>query len=97
MLLVARRSIGGLRAGFTGPKWMLLGGLMSVLVILAITVAGPKIGIVATTAFLIVGQFTLATVIDRFGWFGIQPVPLAWPRVLGLALLAAGAALTLKR
>ena len=76
---------------------MLVGGLMSVLVILAITVAGPRIGIVATTAFLIVGQFALATVIDRFGWFGIEQVPLAWPRVLGLALLAAGAALTLKR
>ena len=44
--------------------------MMSVVIVLAITVAGPKIGIVATTAFLIVGQFTLATVIDRFGWFG---------------------------
>ena len=97
VLLVARRSLGGLHAGLTGPRWMLLGGIMSVVVVLAITVAGPKIGIVATTAFLIVGQFTLATVIDRFGWFGTQPVPLAWTRVLGLALLAAGAALTLKR
>ena len=97
VLLVTRRSTDGLRAGLTGPKWMLAGGLMSVLVILAITVAGPKIGVVATTAFLIVGQFTLATAIDRFGWFGIQQVPLAWTRVLGLALLAAGAALTLKR
>jgi len=94
VLLVARRSVDGLRAGVAGPKWMLAGGLMSVLVILAITVAGPRIGIVATTAFLIVGQFSL---IDRFGWFGIEQVPLAWPRILGLALLAAGAALTLKR
>ena len=97
VLLVARRSVDGLRAGVAGPKWMLAGGLMSVLVILAITVAGPRIGIVATTAFLIVGQFSLATLIDRFGWFGIEQVPLAWPRILGLALLAAGAALTLKR
>ena len=97
VLLAARRSVDGLRAGISGPKWMLAGGLMSVLVILAITVAGPRIGIVATTAFLIVGQFSLAAVIDRFGWFGIQQVPLAWPRVLGLALLAVGAALTLKR
>jgi bacterial/archaeal transporter family-2 protein len=97
VLLVARRSLGGLRAGFAGPKWMLLGGLMSAVIVLAITVAGPRIGIVATTAFLIVGQFSFATAIDRFGWFGIQPVPLAWTRVLGLALLAAGAALTLKR
>ena len=97
VLVVARRSLGGLRDGLTGPKWMLLGGLMSVVVVLAITVAGPAIGIVATTAFLIVGQFSLATLIDRFGWFGIQQVPLTWSRILGLVLLAAGAALTLKR
>ena len=97
VLLIARRSLGGLRAGFAGPRWMLLGGLMSVVIVLAITVAGPRIGIVATTAFLIVGQFGLATVIDRFGWFGVEPIALAWSRILGLALLAAGAALTLKR
>ena len=97
VLFVARRSLGGLRAGFEGPKWMLLGGLMSVVIVLAITVAGPRIGIVATSAFLIVGQFSLATAIDRFGWFGVQQVPLGWPRLLGLAMLAAGAALTLKR
>ena len=41
VLLVARRSLGGLREGFTGPKWMLLGGVMSVVIVLAITVAGP--------------------------------------------------------
>lgn len=97
VLLIARRSLGGLRAGFSGPKWMLLGGLMSVVIVLAITVAGPRIGIVSTTAFLIVGQFALATAIDRLGWFGVEPIVLAWPRILGLALLAAGAALTLKR
>jgi len=70
---------------------------MSVVIVLAITVAGPRIGIVATSAFLIVGQFSLATVIDRFGWFGVQQVPLGWSRLLGLAMHAAGAALTLKR
>jgi bacterial/archaeal transporter family-2 protein len=97
IVLVVRRSFAGVREGFEAPKWMLLGGVMSAVIVLSITIAGPKIGIVATTAFLIVGQFGLATVIDRFGWFGFQQVPLAWPRVLGLALLAAGAALTLKR
>jgi bacterial/archaeal transporter family-2 protein len=97
VLLVARRSLGGLRAGFSGPKWMLLGGLMSAVIVLAITIAGPRIGIVATTAFLIVGQFALATVIDRLGLFGVESIALGWPRLLGLAFLAAGAALTLKR
>ena len=97
LLLVARRSLDGMRAGFSAPKWMLVGGLMTIVIVSAITIAGPRIGIVATSAFLIVGQFALAAMIDRFGWFGIEPVALAWPRILGLALLAAGAALTLKR
>ena len=30
VLLLARRSVDGLREGFTGPKWMLLGGVMGV-------------------------------------------------------------------
>jgi uncharacterized membrane protein YdcZ (DUF606 family) len=97
LLLVARRSLDGMRAGFGAPKWMLVGGLMTIVIVLAITIAGPRIGIVATTAFLIVGQFALATLIDRLGWFGVEPIALAWPRLLGLVLLAAGAALTLRR
>ena len=97
VLLVAGRSLGGVREGFASPKWMLIGGLMSVTIVLAISIAGPKIGVIATSAFLIVGQFGLATLIDRFGLFGFQQLHFGWTRVLGLALLAAGAALTLKR
>ena len=97
VLLVARRSLGGLRAGFSEPKWLLLGGLMSALIVLSITIAGPRIGVVATTAVLIAAQFGLATLIDRFGWFGVAAVPISLTRIAGLVLLAAGAALTLKR
>jgi transporter family-2 protein len=97
VLVVARRSIDGLRAGLSGPKWLLLGGVMSAVIILSITVAGPRIGIVATTAVLIAAQFALATLIDRFGWFGVDAVPVSLARIAGLVLLAAGAALTLTR
>jgi transporter family-2 protein len=97
VLLIARRSLDGVRAGFAGPKWMLLGGLMGALIVLGITFAGPRIGPVATTAFLIVGQFSLGALIDNTGWFGVERVSLGWPRLAGLALLAAGATLTLKR
>lgn len=97
VLLVARRSLDGLAQGAAGPKWMLLGGVMSAVIILAITVAGPLIGVVATTAVLIAAQFALAAVVDDRGWFGIERVPLGWSRALGLVLLAAGAVLTLRR
>jgi len=96
-LLVARRSLAGVGDAVAGPKWQLLGGVMSVFIVLAITVTGPRIGVVATTAFLIAAQFALAAIIDRFGWFGVEQVPLTWPRMLGIALLVAGAALTLRR
>jgi len=96
-LIVARRSLGGIGEAVAGPKWQLLGGVMSVFIVLAITVAGPRIGVVATTAFLIAAQFGLASVIDRYGWFGVERVPVSWPRVLGVVLLVVGAALTLRR
>lgn len=97
VLLLARRSLTGLGDALGSPKWMLLGGAMSALIILAITIAGPRIGIVATTSVLIAAQFTLATVIDRLGWFGVERIAIGWPRVLGLAFLCIGAVLTLRR
>jgi transporter family-2 protein len=96
-LVVARRSLDGLSDALGGPKWQLLGGVMSAFIVLAITVAGPRIGVVATTAFLIAAQLALATAIDRYGWFGVERVAVTWYRVLGVALLLAGAALTLRR
>jgi transporter family-2 protein len=96
-LLVARRSLAGIGDALGSPKWMLLGGVMSATIILAITIAGPRIGVVATTAVLIAAQFALATVIDRYGWFGVERIDVSWQRVLGVALLFVGAALTLRR
>lgn len=97
VLLVARRSAHGLIEAVSGPKWLLLGGAMSTVIILAITIAGPRIGVVATTAALIAAQFGFGVIIDRFGLFGVERLPLSWARVVGVLLLLAGTALTLRR
>jgi transporter family-2 protein len=97
VLLVARRSLTGLVEAAESPKWMLIGGVMGAFIVLAITIAGPRIGVVATTAFLIAAQFSLAAVIDRYGWFGVERIGFTWWRVLGIGLLVIGAALTLRR
>jgi len=97
LLLVVRHSLGGVGEALGGPKWLLLGGVMSVLIVFSITVAGPRIGVVATTAFLIAAQFGFAAVIDRYGWFGVERIDTTWTRVAGIALLFVGAALTLRR
>jgi bacterial/archaeal transporter family-2 protein len=96
-LLVVRGSLGGIVDAVGGPKWQLLGGVMSVFIVLTITVSGPRIGVVATTAFLIAAQLSFATLIDRYGWFGVQTVPVSAVRLVGIVLLVTGAALTLRR
>jgi bacterial/archaeal transporter family-2 protein len=97
LLLVVRRSLSGLEEAAAGPKWQLLGGVFGVVVVFGITYAAARIGVLATTALLVAGQFALAGVIDRFGWFGVDRVAFTWPRVAGIVLLAIGAALTLRR
>jgi transporter family-2 protein len=97
ILVVARQGVGGLGETLSQPWWMLTGGALGACIVLSITIAGPRIGTTAVVGLLIAGQLVAATAIDRFGWFGFDRVALDWPRVAGIVLLAAGAALTLKR
>jgi bacterial/archaeal transporter family-2 protein len=97
LLLVARQSLHGLIEAARQPVWLWSGGALSLLIVLTITLAGSRIGIVATLAILIAGQLAMGAAIDRFGLFGADRLALSWPRVFGLVLLALGAALTLKR
>jgi len=96
-LLVWERSFGGVRAAAHEPAWLWLGGVMSVLIVLAITVAAPRIGVTATIALVIAGNLAMAVVIDNWGLLGQDQIPISWQRVVGLVLLAAGSALTLAR
>jgi transporter family-2 protein len=97
ILLVARLGTGGLGGAFRAPAWMWAGGLMGLVVVLTITFAQPRIGATATIGILIAGQLVMGAVIDRFGLFGVDEIAITWPRLLGIALLAAGAALSLSK
>ena len=97
LLLVARRSLAGYSAAVHSPAWMWVGGLMGAIIVLGITFAAPRIGTTATIALIITGNVLMGTAIDRFGLLGVDAIPLAWPRVVGIALLAVGAALSLYR
>ena len=97
LLLAARQTVSGIAEGFHEPAWLWIGGFMGALIVLTITVAAPRIGTAATIGIIVAGNLAMAAVIDRFGLFGLEQIPLRWPRVAGLLLLAAGAALTLRR
>ena len=97
ILAVAHRSLGGIGRAVHQPWWMLLGGVMGLLIVFTITFAGPRIGVAATVGILIAGQLAMGAAIDRWGLFGSDRIALHWPRVLGIALLAVGAALSLRK
>jgi bacterial/archaeal transporter family-2 protein len=97
LLLIAKQSFRGLADVARQPVWLWTGGALSVLIILAITVASPRIGLAATIGTIIALNLGMAAAIDRFGWFGLDRIAIGWPRVAGLVLLGAGAALTLSK
>ena len=97
VLVVARGSLGAFSRAVHQPWWMLLGGVMGLLIVFTITYAGPRIGVAATVGILIAGQLAMGAAIDRWGLFGSERIALHWPRLLGIGLLAAGAALSLRK
>jgi transporter family-2 protein len=98
LLLVLRQSLAGFGDALRSPWWYWVGGGgMGMVVVLTITVVTPRIGATATIGLLIAGQLAMGVAIDRYGWFGLDRVPLTWPRALGVLLLAAGALLALRR
>ena len=48
-VVAARRSVGGFADAFHAPKWLWLGAFMGAFIVLTITVAAPRVGVVAVT------------------------------------------------
>ena len=97
ILVIARQSVGGFDRAVHQPWWMLLGVLMGLLIVFTVTYSGPRIGVAATVGILIAGQLVMGAAIDRWGLFGSQRIALHGPRLLGIGLLAVGAALSLRK
>lgn len=97
VLLVWEHSFAGVRAALEEPPWLWIGGLLSVFIVFAVTVGPPRIGVAATIGIVIAGNLVMAALIDRYGLFGQEVIPIDRWRLLGLLLLAVGAVLSLSR
>ena len=64
---------------------------MGAIVVTSITFTAPRIGTFATIGLLIAGQLAMGVLIDAFGLFGLEKIPVDAGAHRGLALLAAGA------
>lgn len=96
VLLLASGGLGGLAGVGGGPWWAYLGGVCGTAVVVGTLISTPRIGVLATFVAVIVGEVAMATAIDRFGWFGVTPRPLAWDRILALVLLLSSLVLVVR-
>lgn len=95
--LVLVGEAGRLGAVGGGPWWAYIGGFCGAVFVFATLVAAPRLGVTATFVSVIVGQVALSALIDRFGWFGLQPIPLTPERIAAIGLLALSLVLLLRR
>lgn len=97
MLFVLGVGKGHLGALFSAPPYVYLGGVLGVLIVYGVVKSIPKVGVAPATTAIVVGQVLTASLVDHFGLFGLNKVPFAWSRILGVALLAGGAWFLLRR
>jgi transporter family-2 protein len=94
---VAAGDAGRLGALGGGPWWAYLGGACGAVLVFSTLVASPKVGVLTTFVAVILGQVLLATLIDRFGWFGARVIHLDAERVAAIALLVVSLVLLVRR
>jgi bacterial/archaeal transporter family-2 protein len=67
------------------PGWALLGGLMGFLMVIGVTTAVPRLGLLTTIAALVLGQAIMALALDALGGWGTgQTVSLQRLAAIGL-------------
>lgn len=76
--------------------YYLAGGVLGAAYVTTVLVTVRTLGAGGVTAATIAGQLTTSVVLDRVGILGLEQRALTAPRVLGIALLAAGVFLVVR-
>lgn len=96
-LLLIGLGEGGLKHVRDAPWYTYLGGLLGVAIVYLVVASISKVGVAPATTAIILGQVVTASLIDFFGWFGVEPLPFNLWKALGIVLMAGGAWLLLSR
>ena len=94
--LGAASSSAGLSAWRNAPWYAFLGGIFGVLLVTALNFATPKLGVSATIVIFLVAQLIVGAIIGHFGWLESPVKPIDLAKLIGFALLIAGAWLVVK-
>ena len=96
LLVVLATGPSALRVLAEQPRHLLLAGVLVAFYVLSITYVAPHFGVGNAVFFVLLGQLVAAAAIDQWGLFGARETPLSLTRAGGIALMAAGIALTQK-
>lgn len=97
MVVVMLAGRGNLRGLATTSWWELTGGFLGAFFVTLTIICVPRLGTSAVMASIIAGQLVAGALLDHFGLFGLRQLPLTPLRLAGMVLLAAGAALVIRR
>jgi transporter family-2 protein len=75
------------------PLYAWVGGVCGVIIVAGIVFLARPLGAAALVMLILTGQLITALIIDHYGLFGFDTRALSLPRVCGVLLLIAGAAL----
>ena len=91
---IALWAVTGARTMFFPPdtSWTLYsGGLFGFVIVASLAFVFPKIGAAYAAVLMVGGQCLAGLVVDHFGLMGMPPEPISAQRIVGVALVAAGA------
>jgi len=89
----ALRPVPGFAMMGSAPWWAWTGGAFGAFFVFSTIVLAGELGAATTMAWLLAGQFVAALILDHFGLISYDVHHVSWPRLLGVALLIAGAVL----
>jgi transporter family-2 protein len=83
--------LGGVANVGEAPWWAIVGGgLVSACYVASIVWTVRALGLGGLTAVTIAGTFTVAMIVDHFGWLGVDRQPITLAKLAGIGLIAAG-------
>ena len=91
LLVVTRAPVPARDTLASVPVWAWFGGLMGAFYVAISTVVASQLGTAALLGLALSGQLAMALVVDHFGWLGLPEHPITVTRLVGVALLGAGA------
>lgn len=90
VLVLALRIKPDLQGAASLPWYAWMGGVYGVGFVCAAAFSAPRLGVATTITLMVAGQLIISMILDHFGAFGIEPRPISFGRIAGIALVALG-------